>query len=91
MERGLKADFALIKCLRADTWGNLVYNKTARNFAPAMAMAGAVTIAQAAEVVAPGGIDPEVVVTPGIFVNRVVQVADPAHESALVAAGVSYP
>ena len=91
MERGLKADFALIKCLRADTWGNLVYNKTARNFSPAMAMAGAVTIAQAAEVVAPGGIDPEVVVTPGIFVERVVEVPQPAHESELVAAGVRYP
>ena len=91
MERGLKADFALIKCLRADTYGNLTYNKTARNFSPPMAMAGAVTVVQAAEVVAPGAIDPEVVVTPGIFVDRVVQVEDPAHESELVAAGVSYP
>ena len=91
LERGLKADFALIKCALADTYGNLIYNKTARNFSPPMAMAGAVTIAQAASVVAPGGIDPEVVVTPGIFVNRVVQVSDPAHESELVAAGVTYP
>lgn len=91
MERGLKADFSLIKCLKADTYGNLIFNKTARNFAPPMAMAGAITIVQAASVVAPGGIDPEVVVTPGIFVNRVVQVQDPAHESVLVAAGVTYP
>lgn len=91
MERGLKADFSLIKCLRADTYGNLVFNKTARNFAPPMAMAGAVTIVQTANLVAPGEIDPEVVVTPGIFVDRVVQVQHPAHESALVAAGVSYP
>jgi 3-oxoadipate CoA-transferase alpha subunit len=91
MERGLKADFSLIKCREADTYGNLVFNKTARNFAPPMAMAGAVTIVQAAEVVAPGAIDPEMVVTPGIFVNRVVRVEAPAHESELVAAGVSYP
>jgi len=91
MERGLRADFSLIKCLRADTYGNLIFNKTARNFAPPMAMAGAITIVQAAEVVVPGGIDPEVVVTPGIFVDRVVQVAHPAYESELVAAGVSYP
>ena len=91
MERGLKADFSLIKCLRADTHGNLVYNKTARNFSPPMAMAGAVTIVQAAEIVAPGAIDPEVVVTPGIFVDRVVRVADPVTESDLIAAGVSYP
>lgn len=91
MERGLKADFSLIKCLKADTYGNLIFNKTARNFAPPMAMAGAVTIVQAARVVAPGEIDPEVVVTPGIFVSRVVQVQDPAHESVLVAAGVTYP
>ncbi|MGB0953413.1 MAG: 3-oxoacid CoA-transferase subunit A [Planctomycetota bacterium] len=91
MERGLKADFSLIKCRVADTYGNLVFNKTARNFAPPMAMAGAVTIVQTASVVAPGDIDPEMVVTPGIFVNRVVQVAHPAHESELVAAGVTYP
>lgn len=91
MERGLKADFSLIKCRKADTYGNLIFNKTARNFAPPMAMAGAVTIVQAAEVVAPGAIDPEIVVTPGIFVERVVQVQNPAHESELVAAGVSYP
>jgi len=91
MERGLKADFSLIKCRQADTYGNLIFNKTARNFAPPMAMAGAVTIVQAESVVAPGEIDPEIVVTPGIFVNRVVHVAEPQHESVLVAAGVSYP
>ncbi|PCJ55740.1 MAG: 3-oxoadipate CoA-transferase [Planctomycetota bacterium] len=91
MERGLKADFSLIKSLKADTYGNLIFNKTARNFAPAMAMAGAITIVQTAEVVAPGAIDPEMVVTPGIFVNRVVQAQNPAHESVLVAAGVTYP
>ena len=56
-----------------------------------MAMAGRTTIVQAAEVADAGAIDPEAVVTPGIFVNRVTCVAEPAHESALVAAGVSYP
>lgn len=91
MERGLKADFALIKGRTADLHGNVVYNKTARNFGPIMAMAAKVAIVQVESVVDPGGIDPEVVVSPGIFVNRVVEVAHPAHESELVAAGVSYP
>lgn len=91
LEYGLKADFTLIKGRVADVYGNVLYNKTARNFSPLMAMAGATTIVQAASVVAAGGIDPEIVVTPGIFVHRVVEVAEPAHESALVAAGVTYP
>lgn len=91
LEYGLTADFALIKCRVADCHGNLVYNKTARNFSPIMAMAATTTIVQAAEVVEPGGIDPECVVTPGIFVSRVVMVDSPAHESDLVARGVSYP
>ena len=87
----MKADFALIKARVADRHGNLVYNKTARNFGPLMAMAAKTTIVQASSVVPAGDIDPEVVVTPGIFVNRVVAVADPAHESVLVSEGVSYP
>jgi len=91
MERGLTADFSLVKCRAADIHGNLVYNKTARNFSPLMATAGAVTIAQASEIVPLGGIDPECVVTPGIFVNRVIEVREPALESDLVARGVSYP
>lgn len=91
LEYGLSADFALIKCKRADPYGNLIYNKTARNFGPAMAMAGKVTVVQTAEVVPAGEIDPEIIITPGIFVNRIVTVANPQHESALVAAGVSYP
>lgn len=91
MEYGLKADFALIKCERADRHGNLVYNKTARNFAPIMAMAAGITIVQTGAVVEAGAIDPEVVVTPGIFVNRVVIVSDPAQESKLVAQGRTYP
>jgi len=91
LERGLRADFALIKGRRADTFGNVTYNKTARNFGPLMAMAAKVAIVQVDEIVEPGAIDPEIVVTPGIFVARVVGVANPVYESDLVAAGVSYP
>lgn len=75
LESPIHADFALIKALRGDRWGNLVYRKTARNFGPIMAMAAKVTIAQVAEVVELGAIDPEAVVTPGIFVQRVVKEA----------------
>lgn len=91
LERRLQADFALIKGRRADVHGNVVYNKTARNFSPIMAMAARTTIVQVSDIVAAGELDPETIVTPGIFVHRVVAVADPAHESELVAAGVSYP
>jgi len=91
MEYGLTADFALIKCRRADRIGNLVYNKTARNFAPIMAMAARRTIVQTREIVPVGTIDPECVVTPGIFVQGIVEVLDPQHESLLVAEGRTYP
>jgi len=91
MEYGLKADFALVKSARADRYGNLVYNKTARNFAPIMAMAAKTTIVQTAAYVELGDIDPEVIVTPGIFVDRIVTVAEPAYESVLVSQGRSYP
>ncbi len=91
MERGLTADFALIKCERADRHGNLVYNKTARNFSPIMATAARTTIVQTKVVVEPGELDPEAVVTPSIFVHRIVTVPDPAVESELVAAGATYP
>lgn len=91
LEYGLTADYALIKGLTADSHGNVQYNKTARNFAPIMATAASVTIVQSARVIEPGGMDPETIVTPGIFVDRVVEVASPAHESELIAAGVSYP
>ncbi len=90
LEMGLTADFSLIKGHEADSHGNVIYNKTARNFAPIMAMAANTTIVQARKVVEPGVIDPEVVITPGIFVDRVVEVSDPAHESQLIAAGVTY-
>jgi 3-oxoadipate CoA-transferase alpha subunit len=91
LEYGLTADFALLKSKQADRHGNLTYNRTARNFSPLMAMAGATTIVQTARLVEPGELDPEVIITPGIFVQRVVVVDNPAHESELVAQGVTYP
>jgi 3-oxoadipate CoA-transferase alpha subunit len=79
LEHPIHADFALIKAERGDRWGNLVYRKTARNFGPIMASAAKCTIAQVRKVVALGELDPENIVTPGIFVQRVVQIdsADP--------------
>ncbi len=73
LESPIHADFALIKAHKGDRWGNLVYRKTARNFGPIMAMAAKVTIAQVSEIVPLGELDPEVIVTPGIFVQRVVK------------------
>lgn len=75
LESPIHADFALIKALRGDRWGNLVYRKTARNFGPIMAMAAKTTIAQVQQVVALGELDPEAIITPGIFVQRVVKEA----------------
>jgi len=89
-ERWLKADAALIKAELADTLGNLTYRKAARNFSPLMATAASLTIVQATRVVEPGEIDPEHVVTPGIFVQRVVEVSDAQQEEALMRAGVAY-
>jgi len=73
LEYPIHADVALIKAHRGDRWGNLVYRKTARNFGPIMASAAKCTIAQVREVVELGELDPEVIVTPGIFVQRIVQ------------------
>lgn len=91
LEQGLTADFALIKCQQADRYGNLTYNKTARNFAPIMAMAAKITIVQTRSKVAVGAIDPEQVITPGIFVNRIITISHPGQESQLVALGSQYP
>jgi 3-oxoadipate CoA-transferase alpha subunit len=74
-EEPLPGDVALVKAARADRWGNLVYRTAARNFGPTMAAAAALTVVQVDEFVALGALDPEAVVTPGIFVDRVVQVA----------------
>lgn len=79
LEYPIQADFALIKAQKCDRWGNLVYRKTARNFGPIMAMAARTTIAQVSAIVPLGQIDPEIVVTPGIFVQRVVAIAPAAR------------
>ncbi len=91
LEFGLKADFALIKSQQADCFGNLTYNKTARNFNPIMCTAAETTIVQTRKLVAIGDIDPEHVVTPNVFVDRIVEVTNPVVESDLIAAGVKYP
>jgi 3-oxoacid CoA-transferase len=72
MERALTADFALVKAWKGDRLGNLVYRKTSRNFNPMMATAAKITIAEVEQLVEPGGIDPDHVMTPGIFVHRIV-------------------
>jgi len=74
LEYPIHADFALIKAERADRWGNLVYRKTARNFGPIMASAAKCSVVQVREIVPLGALDPEVIVTPGIFVQRVVAI-----------------
>ena len=73
LELPITADFALLRAHRGDRWGNLTYHRAARNFGPSMAMAAAVTIAEVQEVVPLGALDPETIVTPGIFVDRIVQ------------------
>jgi len=87
LEYPIRADFALIKALRGDRWGNLVYRKTARNFGPIMAAAAKCTIAQVREIVNLGDLDPENVVTPGIFVQRVVEV--PAEAKLIASPGAA--
>ncbi|MBO1900424.1 3-oxoacid CoA-transferase subunit A [Leucobacter weissii] len=76
LEYPIRADFALISALRADRWGNLVFRETARNFGPIMATAATTTVVQVDEIVPLGSLDPETVVTPGIFVDRVVAVGE---------------
>jgi 3-oxoadipate CoA-transferase alpha subunit len=88
-EKPLKGDVALIKAEIADRWGNLVFRQTARNFAPTMAMAADLTVVQASRIVDLGGIAPEQVMTPGIFVDRVVEVANAVHAGMPNAAGAA--
>jgi len=76
LEFPIRADFALISALRADRWGNLVFRETARNFGPIMATAATTTVVQVDEIVPLGSLDPETVVTPGIFVDRVVALGE---------------
>ena len=73
LEQWLRADFALVKAWKGDTTGNLVYRKTARNFNPMMATAAKITIAEVEHLVEPGEIDPDHVITPGIYVKRILQ------------------
>jgi 3-oxoadipate CoA-transferase alpha subunit len=87
LEYPIKGDVALIKAFRADTLGNLVYRKTARNFGPVIATAAETTVVQVSEIVEPGRLDPEVVITPGIFVDRIVKIAGVSTLAAIGAAG----
>ena len=80
LEHPIHAEVALIKAERGDRWGNLTYRKTARNFGPIMAMAAKVAIATVHEVVPLGAIDPEAVVTPGVFIQRIVRIDRAATE-----------
>lgn len=76
LEQGITADFALVRAAKGDRHGNLIYNKSARNFNPLCAMAGAITIAEVEELVEPGELDPDQIHTPGIFVQRVIGPVD---------------
>ncbi|MBY6092078.1 3-oxoacid CoA-transferase subunit A [Maritimibacter alkaliphilus] len=89
-ERWLKADYALVKAELGDAMGNLTYRLAARNFNPIMCMAATTTIAQVSKIVPVGGIDAEQVITPGIFVNRVVEVPNPQQEEQLIRSGATY-
>ncbi len=91
LEYAIKADFALVKCESADRYGNLVYHATARNFGPIMCSASTTAIVQAKKIVKIGELDPEHIITPGIFVNKVVEVSNPMHESVLVLNKERYP
>lgn len=89
-ERWLKADFAIVKAHVGDQHGNLTYNKAGRNFNPLMCMAAKKTLVQVSKLVPAGGIDPEHIITPGIFVDGLVEIANPAQEEDLIRAGVAY-
>ena len=90
LEYAIKADFSLVKCRAADRYGNLVYHATARNFGPIMCSASNTAIVQSSQIVDVGGLDPEIIVTPGIFVQKVVEINNPAHESELVSKNIKY-
>jgi len=88
LEYAIRGDVALIKARDGDRWGNLTYNLTARNFGPIMCTAAETTIAQVRSTVELGEFDPETVVTPGIYVNRMVEISNPEEEEKLLAADV---
>jgi 3-oxoadipate CoA-transferase alpha subunit len=89
LESPLHADFALVKAFKGDRWGNLVYRKTARNFGPIMASAAKTAIVQVSKVVPLGELDPEEIVTPGIFVQRVIEVPQATHQAELASAAAA--
>lgn len=89
-EKWLKADYALIKAEYADLHGNLTYRLAARNFNPLMCMAAENCIVQARQIVKPGDINPEHIITPGIFVDQIVEVSEPQQEEILIREGVKY-
>ena len=91
LEHAIKADFALVKCSMSDRYGNLMYHATARNFGPIMCTASDTAIVQTKSIVNVGDLNPEHIVTPGIFVQKVVEITNPAHESELVASNIKYP
>ena len=80
LERAITGDYAIVKAHTADRWGNLVFRRTSRNFNPLCAMAGRITIAEVEHLVEPGGIDPDAVHLPGVFVHRVVVARAGGHE-----------
>lgn len=80
-EKPIRGDFALILAEQGDRWGNLVYRKAARNFSPVMCQAAATTVVQVKKIVELGDLDPEHIITPGIFVNRVIEIPNPAISS----------
>lgn len=90
LERWLKADVAIVKAELGDRMGNLTYRLAARNFNPLMCTAATKTIAQVSSIVEPGSINPEQVITPGLFVDGVVEVANPQQEEAMIRAGEVY-
>ncbi len=84
LEEPIRADVSLIKAYKSDQWGNLIYNKAARNFAPVMSMAAEVTIVQVRKILTLGSINPEHVITPSIFVDRIVEISNPISEAAIL-------
>lgn len=91
LETALHADFAFVKADKADRYGNLTFNKTARNFNPVMCMAANQSIVQVRDIIEPNQTNPEEVITPGIFVNKIIKIENPIVESKAIAEGLIYP
>ena len=91
LEHALEADFAFVKADKADRYGNLTFNKTARNFNPVMCMAAKQSIVQVKHIIEANQTDPEKVITPGIFVNKIIKIVNPIIESNAIEEGLIYP